>query len=230
MMSMIYLVPSRGRPHNAVKLIESWEATRTFAHLCIALDADDPTLTKYPATGLPPWVHVYVGPRKRLGPTLNHLAIGRCSEYATVGFMGDDHRPETAAWDAKLLSALTGSDGRPSGIAYGNDLIQGANLPTAVLMSCDIVNALGYMVPPTLVHLFLDNFWRDLGVATRTLTYVRDVVIEHAHPIAGRAEWDEGYRENNSGETWNRDEAAYKQYHEGGEFTAAVARVMQRTS
>ena len=71
--------------------------------------------------------------------------------------MGDDHRPRPAAmpWDARIRECLSGGPG----IVYGNDLLQGEKMATAVAMTSDIVTTLGYMCPPAMVHLCVDLVW-----------------------------------------------------------------------
>jgi hypothetical protein len=44
--------------------------------------------------------------------------------------LGDDHRPRTKGWDRRLIDAIESLGGAP-GIAYGDDKLQGAALPTA---------------------------------------------------------------------------------------------------
>jgi radical SAM superfamily enzyme YgiQ (UPF0313 family) len=97
-------------------------------------------------------------------------------------------------------------------VAYGNDLLQSENLPTAVMLSKAIVSALGGMVPPKLRHLYLDNFWKRLGEDLGNLVYVPQVIIEHCHPLAGKAEWDEGYRLVNAREMYSFDALVYDNY------------------
>jgi hypothetical protein len=70
------------------------------------------------------------------------------------------------------------------------------------------------MVPPNMKHLYLDNFWKKLGEDLGALTYLEDVIVEHMHPVAGKAEWDEGYREVNAQEVYSADALAYKNYIE----------------
>ena len=140
---MLVIVPSRGRPENIRELIEAWEQTRTRAWLLVAVDDDDETLPEYRdvfATA-PGWVTWKVAPRKRMCPTLNEYAVPYAAMYDILGFMGDDHRPRTQGWDHKLSMAIAQMGG--TGISYGNDLIQGANIPTAVWMSSCIVETLG---------------------------------------------------------------------------------------
>jgi hypothetical protein len=42
------------------------------------------------------------------------------------------------------------------------------------------------------------------------------VVIEHLHPLVGKAENDERYELVNNGGMFGRDEAAYREYLAGG--------------
>jgi hypothetical protein len=208
---LLVIVPSRGRPDKAVELVNSfYDTIGDFVDLLIALDDDDPELENYNidslADGL---VSVVVGPRLRLGPTLNKEAVQAAAEYPFVGFMGDDHRPRTLGWDAILCSAL---DEMGTGIVYGNDLFQGPNLPTAVFMTSNIIDALGYMVPPEQTHLYLDNAWLAWGQGAECLRYLPETIIEHVHPAAGKTEWDDRYAEVNSGEMYSADEAAFARY------------------
>lgn len=209
------IVPSRGRPGNIRELIEAWGKTTTgHADLIIAIDKDDPEFDNYPPPiELPEHVMVHHGPRLRLGGTLNKLArIAVRREgggYDAIGFMGDDHRPRTAGWDAQIAEAL---EARPLGVVYGDDLVHGPGLPTAVFMDSRIIRTLGWMVYPGMTHLFFDNLWKRLGEELGTLTYLDDVIIEHCHPVVGKAAWDAGYAEVNSQEVWAHDEALFNEW------------------
>jgi hypothetical protein len=68
------------------------------------------------------------------------------------------------------------------------------------------------MVPPDMIHLYLDNFWMKLGNDLGKLRYISEVVLEHLHPMAGKAEWDEGYREVNAIEVYSADFKAFDNY------------------
>jgi hypothetical protein len=123
--------------------------------------------------------------------------------------MGDDHRPRTRGWDTAYMQEL----GRlGTGLVYGNDLIQGQALPTQVAMTSDIVLATGHMVPPGIVHLWIDNAWLAIGNALGAITYLPDVVVEHQHPIAGKAAWDAGYAECNTDALMDADRAVFEQW------------------
>lgn len=224
MPDLAIVVPSRGRPANVDRLWTGFRATASNVDLIVAVDDDDPELPGYREV----WARhdrmfaLGVGPRLRLVGTLNFTALAVPHRY--VGFMGDDHLPRTNGWDESYISALDAIG--PGGMVYGNDLLQGPNLPTHIVMDRRIVDALGFMAPPNLTHLYVDNFWLDVGHALGTIRYLPDVVVEHLHPVAGRAEWDSTYAETNSEERYSSDERAYQEY-KATRLDADVARLRE---
>jgi hypothetical protein len=229
--TLTYLVPTRGRPANAVRLARAFHETcrGDDTRLQFFVDDDDPERQNYLdmlyATGMD---HVsfgvLVGPRLRLGGTLNAHAVGHAKLADAVGFMGDDHVPRTVGWDVELLSEVQRV---PGAVVYGDDLLQRQALPTAVLLDSRVVRALGFMAPPGLVHLYLDNFWRDLGLGLGTLRYRPDVVVEHLHPVNGKAEWDDRYAEVNDGSVYAADEETYRTFCVDGGMRSALQRVRE---
>lgn len=201
--------PSRGRPGNITELVQCWDQTGAQAQLLVIVDDDDPELDGY--LGAP--LHggrrlMVIEEPRRLGPILNAIMPPLASlnpPGSAVGFLGDDHRPRTPGWDQALVDALPG-------VAYGNDLLQSENLPTAVVMSAGIVTTLGYFSPPGVMHLYMDDFWRQLGHSLGALTYLPGVIIEHMHPVAGKASLDEGYVRVNAPHQYAADSMAYSQF------------------
>lgn len=220
------LVPSRGRPGNIAALDTAWLATATgAADLLVIADDDDPALPHYRQVCQERGITLEVGPRLRLGPTLNRAAARHLHGYDAIGFMGDDHRPRTPGWDKAFVTELQRLG---TGMVYGNDLLRSQDLPTAVAMTSDMVRALGWMVPPGLVHLFIDNAWLALGRTLGAITYLPDVVIEHMHPAAGKADTDDGYIECNSGPQVEADRTAYLAWHDNA-LAVDAGRVREAT-
>lgn len=211
MTDLVVIVPSRGRPRAAVELADTFDNVGATCRLVFAVDEDDPTgngylnaLNEYTLTT------VHFGPApSTMVKALNMVAGQYANEAFGIGFMGDDHRPRTRRFDRLYVDELRALG---TGIVYGNDLLQGENIPTQVAMTADIVRALGFMAPPTLTHLYVDNYWRDLGQAAECLRYLPGVVVEHMHPIAGKADWDEGHIRVNQSSMYERDNAAYLRY------------------
>lgn len=215
---MIFIVPSRGRPQNIAPLIEAWESTRHTARLFIVVNDDDELVEDYRKAiyDSPQWVSWLRVRASTMVQALNY-ATQHLGTEDVIGFMGDDHRPETYGWDVRLQDALRA---RP-GIAWGNDTIQGVKLPTHVAITGKIVRALGHMAPASLKHLYVDNYWLALGRGVG-LTYLGDVIIRHHHPIAGHVPWDEGYKRVNDGALYQADERAFTAYLETGAMDADI--------
>lgn len=209
---LLVIVPSRGRPHNIAALHDAWAATTTgVSGLLVAVDDDDPALTGYEQVCGERGIELTVRPRLRMVPTLNKVAVERAPHHFAVGFLGDDHRPRSLGFDAHYLAALRTLG---TGFVYGNDLLAGERLPTQVAMTSDIVQTLGYMAPPTLIHTWADNAWHDLGHAIDRIRYLPDVVVEHMHPLAGKASQDDGYVEVNAPDAFERDRQAFAHWYE----------------
>jgi hypothetical protein len=216
MPDLVVVVPSRGRPAAIGELIGACMATCTGrTRGVVAVDRDDPALPEYErvvqaAGGPTAGVTLHVGPGGSMVAALNAAAMavldGPSRPYA-LAFLGDDHRPRTRGWDQAYVDALRGLR---SGLVYGDDGLQGEALPTQVAMTTDIVAALGWMAPPTLTHLAVDNWWLALGQRAGCIRYLPGVVVEHLHPYAGKGEWDEGYRRVNAPEMYRRDLAEFQ--------------------
>lgn len=211
-METLVICPSRARPHNVAALLDCWEATGAEATLCVCVDTDDPQLAEYMAMLDPlPTSNVMVlgGAWRSLCDWVNTVAVQWRGAWTfdVIGQIGDDHHPRTVGWDGAVLEAM-----QPMGVVYGNDLHQGAKLPTAAFVDAEIVRRLGYMVPPAIQHLYMDSWFKTLGERLGTLAYLPDVIIEHMHPHAGKADMDDGYRQVNSRPAYRAGRAAYDTY------------------
>lgn len=219
---LLVIIPTRGRPQAVPEIMAAWDETGATADLLFAVDTDDPELAAYKmhaaALKSDPRVRFTFGKRRRLVGTLNAQAVKAAKTYRFLAFMGDDHRPRPAAmpWDARIRECLSAGPG----IVYGNDLIQGEKMATAVAMTSDIVTTLGYMVPASLVHLCADLVWIDWGRGMGRITYLPDMVIEHMHPAVEKAELDAVYEECNSPEQVTADSTAYHDYRDNGGLQA----------
>lgn len=214
MSDLLIIVPTRGRPQNMQLFYDSWVATTEDANLLFVVDEDDPLLGiyQYRHTWMPK-ASLYIAPPKlRLCGALNHAAMNFVVDYKYLGFMGDDHRCRTNGWDTVVRSAVGESK---LAVVYGNDMLQGEKMPTAVIMTSNIPQMLGYFAPPVMQHLCLDLCWKDWGEALECLIYLDNVVFEHMHPANGKALTDIGYQLANSPAQVKRDADAYYAYKDG---------------
>lgn len=214
-MSVVVVVPSRGRPERATSAIEAIRQTAVLVDTSVVLvvDANDPTWDDYakimgqrrvifgPSVSMVTLRGDETGNLVRATNTVS-LRVAREDPSAIIGNLGDDHVCRTIGWDRAISQALT-----EPGIAYGDDLLQGEMLPTAPFISASIVNALGWYFLPSLTHMFVDDAVKAIGTKLGCLRYLPDVVIEHLHPGAGKAEQDDGYRRADS--STEQDRRAY---------------------
>jgi len=224
-MSVVAVIPSRGRPDRCRAAVASmWErAELVDTSIVIAIDKDDPEFTRYlPVVGMK---------TGRIGPSITGVAlaaedtgnlvkatntaslrIAKEDADAIIGNIGDDQLCRTQGWDRMVRDAMT-----VPGFVYGNDLFQEDKLPCGgIFIHASIVNSLGWYMLPDLEHLFVDNVWKDLGTAIGRLTYLPEMVFEHMHPLAGKADWDDGYERANNQEIVDRDRVAYEAWRDAG--------------
>lgn len=209
MTDLVIFVPTRGRPVAATSFQENFERTiKGNTEVIFITSSDDEWIENYRALHRLRILNkiIEVSPSRRgMSDPLNlgfkaWLDNPRIFPSYAVGFMGDDHRPRTVGWDLEYVNALTALSGRSRdrlkpgvGMVYGNDLLQGENLPTQIAMTTNIPATLGRLVPNELAHLYTDTYWLELGKQLGKISYLPDVVVEHMHPGNGKAAIDSGY-------------------------------------
>jgi hypothetical protein len=198
------ILPSRSRPESVERGVKALQEHSRISDICVAIDDDQADL--YPRLD---GVIYEVNPRLRMNGTLNLVASKYADKYETIYFLGDDHLVKTPGWDEILYESI---QARGYGLSYGNDLLQGQKLATAVMMSTNIIRAIGYMAPPKLIHLYMDNFWMSLGQALDCIKYEQRAIIEHLHYLAGKSDNDAQYQEVNSDEMYRKDQETFIEY------------------
>lgn len=218
MRDLLVIVPSRGRPDRFAEMAQAaLSLSEAGARIAVATDDDDPSGPEYRFSER---VDFWQGARNTVAGWTNAVAMAEHGNYRALCSMSDDHLPRTAGWDRLLLEAIDGMGG--TGIAYGDDLLQGAAVPTAAVVSADIVGALGWLALPACDHYWIDNAWKALGEGAWCLAYRPDVVIEHMHPGAFKGAWDQTYAD---GAAWDGpDKDAYEAWIADG-AAADIAKV-----
>jgi hypothetical protein len=125
-------------------------------------------------------------------------------------------------WDLDFTNVLD----QGIGIVYGNDLLQGENLPTAMAMHGTIVRELNGLVPDGFLHMYIDNFFKQIGLDIGSLTYLPETIIEHMHPAAGKAQMDQGYADVNAAEIFTADKTFLDAYLDSDEYRDLVRRLI----
>lgn len=208
----LIITPTRKRLAGAQRLIDSVAATTTLkTDLILAVDEDDEQ-TYAGKLRLASNVKVVMGPRRTCIEWTNRIAAGPGRNYRALASFGDDHEPLTYGWDATMLGAIKEMGG--TGIVYGDDTLQGVNLPTAPVVSSDIPDVLGWLMYPGFGHFFADNVWLDIARGAGCLRYLPQVIIRHYHFMFGASAPDATYLE--AAPAWAADEPAYLSWQKNG--------------
>ena len=208
MSKSVILLPSRSRAHRIDECLDSLLEHSTVSDIIVCLDEDDhESYTK--RDGI-----IYdIGPApKRIGlnEKLNRMIPKIIDKYDYILWAADDTVAVTHGWDELLIAAIKDV---PLGISYPNDLFQSKRLPSnGTCFDSNIIKVLGYFAPPTLFHLYMDNFWKLLGEELGTLRYCDDVILEHNHFVNKKAPLDKTYASINSQQMYSMDSQAYQIY------------------
>jgi hypothetical protein len=147
--------------------------------------------------------------------------FARYPNCAWYGFISDDSMVRTPSWDTKLLAKIDdytivhSADGWQSG-----DRIHGA-----VVFGGELLRALGWWVPPGLIHSFCDDVWESIADGALLRKFVPEVLVEHLHFWNGKTCIDRSYVKAYA--SFDEDRAAYIRWRET-DFFSALERIRLR--
>jgi hypothetical protein len=191
------LVPSRGRPHQLRRFLDSAYATADrpdSVETVVFLDGDD--AVNYGGIAAP-------GPVRRITGRADSMGARntRCLEAARGEILvlaNDDVVVRTPGWD-RLIRAAAARFADGVYLLYPNDLFKGARLSTFPVLSRRTCALLGDPFPDRYrgsfidVHL-LDVFQRLRRQGFDRVRYLEDVVFEHMHYRLNKSPYDDTYR------------------------------------
>lgn len=181
-MKILTICPSYGRPDELKKMMDSfYDTCMPINDLMVVLHPDDPQLPEYMKICAP--THYLLNPgtvTECINKTFKDFP-----DYTYYHLTNDDVIYHTASWDYKLSFFI---EEYGTGIAYGNDLFHKHELPTFPFISAKLAKAVGYLQEPSLNRYFGDLVWKELGNSANCLYYLKDVIIEHLHILAGKSD------------------------------------------
>lgn len=146
-------------------------------------------------------------------------ATGLHGSAQWIGVLTDDQYPITANWDVRLISGLRGWN-----IVSSDDMDQAPKrMEGATVWSRGLVDAIGYLAPPGLRHLFFDDVQERIGKETGCLTWMMDVKVAH-RPVTYSGQRDAAVDAIHSFR--DADEGRYRTWV-ANEFAAACEAVMR---
>ena len=219
----VVIVPSRGRKDRFDLCMDNLIAKTSVSDIIVAIDEDEHHGYKRYSEA-----EYIIGPKPiKLGVNekLNRVANFVKDKYDYILWIADDTVVQTDKWDELLIYAI--KDIR-NGISYPNDLLRRDALPSnGTCFDSNIVRALGYLAPPTLLHLYIDNFWKKLGETLKTLRYCPNVIVDHQHYTNGKAEKDLIYQEVNAQWMYEHDKSQLALYY-ANEFSQDLTKLIEK--
>jgi hypothetical protein len=182
------LAPSRGRSAALQEMADQAHETAESAVEVLAyVDVDDPA--DYESLH---GVVVHRGPRTTLSDCWNVLAGKARGDVLQMG--SDDIRHRTPGWDTQVRAVFESCPDRLL-FVYTRDGIHDDRLGTHGFVSREWVETVGYFTPSMFPADYADTWLNEVSGRVGRRAYLSSVLIEHLHPIARKAEWDQTHRE-----------------------------------
>ena len=154
---------------------------------------------------------MFVEPGEKRGcvvPLNNAMKALNLTGVDTIGFINDDMEFVEKDWERQLLAV------RDAGakVIFGERNKTSAGMGNFPFIDARMPAALGFLAPPHMVHLYVDDFWQEVGRQLNSITYLEKPIIIHNHPIHGKRQWDDLTKELNSPERYHEDYIGYSRY------------------
>ena len=221
-LTLSLLCPSRGRPEDLARFIESVAATANEpgrVEILVYVDDDDDTRFEYLAA----MKRLMTGPLAQSlanldliideslrTPLINNILAERATGDVLM-IANDDQIFRTDGWDARIdeearkypddIYLMWFDDGR-----YGEKIC------TFPIVARRWVEILGYIEAPLFEHFNCDLWTWQIGQMVGRLHYIGDVLVEHLHPDTGKSPEDETTKRNLKGRRPERDRALFAKF------------------
>ena len=192
-MSLVVLVPMLGRPHTVTPLLESIRETCTARVLFLLTPGDDDVAA---AVAADEYLYVERQERGDYARKINHGIVATTEEHIFTGACDLRFHP---GWYEAALAKL----GPGIGVVGTNDLgnrgtITGRHA-THMLVTRSYVEEFGTIDEPGKFyhegypHELVDDEAVQTARARGALAHASQSIVEHLHPLWGKAEWDDVY-------------------------------------
>lgn len=207
---LLVRMPTRGRPVQAIKVLELYRSMAGCPiQIEVVIDVDDETMLacevqqRLVALGCV----ITAGKHKSKIEAVNG---GRLLDWDVLLLASDDMWPTDSSYAVKVLDAMEQHFPHLDGAVYFDDGFHGPNLCTLPVMGRRWWEQQGRKVyAEEYESLSCDTEQTQLWLAMGRLAFVDQKIIEHRHPVWGKADTDALYDRNNA--LTKRDEAVYEQ-------------------
>lgn len=180
-MKVLTICPTKNNPKECKRMVDSFADTIELDNtLLLGINIDETMISEYREIR----GHKVLC---RTDATVTQIINDLYKEHPGFDYIhvtNDDVIYHTRGWDRMFVEVLKNKGG---GIAYGDDMFQGKNLPTFPFISRETIESVGYVQLPRLNRYFGDMVWKHLGELAGCLYYLGGIKIEHMHNLAGKS-------------------------------------------
>lgn len=176
------LCPTRGRPDQARRMVESAKKTSYAVSVIFDFSADDPKLPEY-AEHFGDDVMVSNSPGGMpTGHRWNMLAEQAMKHPDTKLFMlgADDMTFETPGWDKALIDHYNNLDNKIH--CYHLQDSRDTNGTPHPIFTREWIEFWGFMISPVYLHWYGDTWAKEVSKANGVFTHLRDFSLRHEKP------------------------------------------------
>lgn len=189
------LCPTRKRPQNLVRLVDSIVATVSDINnveLLVYIDEDDEDSVPALQTVAEKINTNAVQGNKLIGSQM-YNELGKMATGDIIMFAADDMVFKTPNWDRIVESEFDKYEDKIL-FVYGEDGFQRGRIGPHGFIHRFWMELVGYVLPPKLASAYTDEWVTELSERVGRRCYMAELNIEHLHPAVGKAPDDETYQ------------------------------------
>lgn len=205
------ILPTRNRPDNLKRLYQSLVATTSNINeveLCFYVDEDDaqslPVITELAEKINVQCILGEAAPSVRVPVWFLQNTVQKDGTGPIYIFAADDIVFKTKGWDELVTNQFDQFKDKIA-LVYGPDGFQKGPVPVCThgFIHQHWIDVVGYLFPPYFNVCYVDQWVTEIAEMIGRRFYRTDLDIEHVHPAAGKAGWDDTYtskRQSDGGE------------------------------
>ncbi len=196
MVKLSLLLPTRGRPAFVANFLQSVIANSSnpqFVEVVLTIDQDDVNSHTITCPSPLQMVKMVGSPGRPMGLMNQQCYEASSGQY--VMLVNDDAICQTKGWDTEIYKTFSRFSDRIA-LVYGNDMDQGAHVPTFPILSREACDAMSGICPVSYWNLHIESHIFDIFKQLKKLkhdriVYLPNLVFEHLHHTLNKSEADQ---------------------------------------
>lgn len=213
-MKITYIFPSRQRSNkffDCLANINGLSESKNYEIIC-AFDEDDPVMNNEDVRER---IKEYKNVRYCYGRSANKIAacnreVSKISpDTSIICLHSDDMLFLKKGYDNDIREAFVTHFPDFSGVVHFPDKFALGRTMTYTMMGISLFRKLGYLYHPLFDSVYADNHLTEMTKKMGKYAFVNKPILDHFHPIAHKAAWDEQYRRTESKENYKKDRETF---------------------